>query len=47
MVFKLARSAEGHWVKLCGAAQMAKLMHGVPFKNGVEVKKEGRQEIAA
>ncbi len=47
MVFRLARSAEGHWVKLCGAAQMAKLMHGVPFKNGVEVQKESRQEIAA
>jgi transposase-like protein len=47
MVFKLARSAEGHWVKLCGAAQRAKLMHGVPFKNGVEVQKESRQEIAA
>jgi len=26
---------------------MAKLMHGVPFTNGVEVQKESRQEIAA
>ena len=47
MVFKLAKSAEGHWVKLCGTAQIAKLMQGVLFKNGVEVRKESRQEIAA
>jgi hypothetical protein len=47
MVFTLARSAEGHWVKLCGAAQMATLMHGVPFKNGVAVQKERYQKIAA
>jgi len=26
---------------------MAKLMRGVLFKNGVEVQKESRQEIAA
>jgi len=47
MVFKLAKSAEGHWVKLCGTAQMAKLMQGLLFKNGVEVRKESRQKIAA
>jgi putative transposase len=47
MVFRLARRAEGHWVKLCRAAQMAKLMHGVPFKHGVDVQKARRQEIAA
>ena len=47
MVFKLAKSAEGHWVQLCGSAQMATLMQGVLFKNGVEVRKESRQEIAA
>lgn len=47
MVFKLAKSAEGRWLRLRGTAQLAKLIRGVPFKNGVEVQKEGRQEIAA
>lgn len=47
MVFKLAKSAEGRWLRLRGTAQLAKLLRGVPFTNGVNVQKEGRQEIAA
>jgi transposase-like protein len=47
MVFKLAKSAEGRWLRLRGTEQIAKLMHGVQFKNGVETPQENRQEIAA
>ena len=47
MVFKLVKSAEGRWLRLRGTEQLAKLIRGVPFKNGVEVQKETRQEIAA
>jgi putative transposase len=47
MVFKLAKSAEGRWLKLRGTELIAKLLQGVQFKNGVEVQKENRQEIAA
>jgi transposase-like protein len=47
MVFMLAKSAERRWAKLCGTKQFAKILEGVPFKNGVAVQKERRQEIAA
>jgi len=47
MVFKLAKSAEQRWLKLRGAEMIAKVITGVPFKNGVEVQKTVRQEIAA
>ena len=47
MVFKLAKSAEGRWLRLRGTELIAKLIEGVRFKNGVEVKTESRQEIAA
>ncbi len=47
MVFKLAKSAEGRWLKLRGAELIAKVITGVPFKDGVEVQKENPQEIAA
>lgn len=47
MVFKLAKSAESRWLKLRGTQQIAKLLQGAQFKNGVEVQKESRQEIAA
>jgi putative transposase len=47
MVFKLARSAEGRWLRLRGTELIAKLIQDVQFKNGVEVQKESRQEIAA
>jgi transposase-like protein len=47
MVFTLAGSAEGRWLRLRGTELIAKLMQGVQFNNGVEVQKESRQEIAA
>ncbi len=42
-----AKSAEGRWLKLRGTGLIAKLLQGVQYKNGVEVQKENRQEIAA
>lgn len=47
MVFKLAKSAEGRWLKLRGAELIAKVITGAPFKDGVEIQKENPQEIAA
>jgi putative transposase len=47
MVFTLARSAEGRWLRLRGTELSAKLLQGVQFNNGVAVPKESRQEIAA
>ena len=47
MVFKLAKNAEQHWLKLRGSELIAKVITGVPFKDGVEVPEEHRQEVAA
>ena len=47
MVFKLSKSAEQRWLKLRGAEMIAKVITGVPFKNGIEVQQTVRQEIAA
>jgi len=47
MVFKLSKSAELRWLKLRGTEMIAKVITGVQFKNGVEVQKTVRQEIAA
>jgi putative transposase len=46
-VFKLSKSAEQRWLKLRGAEMIAKVIIGVPFKNGIEVHKTVHQEIAA
>ena len=46
-VFKLAKSAEQRWLKLRGAEIIAKVITGVPFKNGVEVQGSDRQRVAA
>ncbi len=46
-VFKLSKSAEQRWLKLRGTEMIAKVITGVQFKNGVEVQKTVRQEIAA
>ena len=46
-VFKLSISAEQRWSKLRGAEMIGKVISGVQFKNGVEVQKTARQEIAA
>ena len=45
-VFKLAKSAEQRWLKLRGAEIIAKVITGVPFKNGVEVQGSDRQRVA-
>ncbi|MHB1529310.1 MAG: hypothetical protein ACYCXT_07760 [Acidiferrobacteraceae bacterium] len=47
MVFKLSKNAEPHWLKLRGSELIAKVITGVPFKDGVEVPKENPQEVAA
>lgn len=39
MVFQLAREAEKHWRKLRGYKLIGKLLQGVQFKDGEEVKK--------
>lgn len=46
-VFKLAQSAEQRWRTLRGAEMLGKVITGVQFKNGVEVSKKDRQQIAA
>jgi putative transposase len=46
-VFKLSKSAEQRWLKLRGAEMIDKVITGVQFKNGIEVQKNVRQEIAA
>jgi transposase-like protein len=47
MVFKLAKSAEGRWLKLRGAGLIAKVITGITFKDGVEVQKTDHQKVAA
>ncbi len=47
MVFKLAKSAEGRWLKLRGSELIAKVITGIPFKDGVEVQKTDHQKVAA
>ena len=39
MVFKLSISAESHWRKLRGSQMIPKVMSGVEFKDGEELKK--------
>lgn len=38
MVYKLATSAEGHWKRLKGHELISKIINGVQFKDGEEVK---------
>jgi transposase-like protein len=47
MVFKLAKSAEDRWLKLRGSELIAKVIGGVPFKDGVAVQQDNPQDIAA
>jgi len=39
MAFKLILSAKRKWRKLDGSNQLAKLVEGVPFKNGIKITK--------
>jgi putative transposase len=47
MVFKLVTSAETRWRALRGSELIAKVITGVQFKNGVEVRNQSRQKVAA
>jgi transposase-like protein len=47
MVFKLVKSAEGRWRALRGAEMIAKVITGVQFKDGIEMRNQGRQKVAA
>jgi len=42
MVFKLIKAAEGSWRKLDGQNQLPKIIQGVKFANGVEVKNDNQ-----
>ena len=45
MMFKLSQCAEKNWRKLRGFNYLAKVIKGVPFKDGVEINKS--DQIAA
>ena len=47
MVFKLVKSAEGRWRALRGSEMIAKVITGVQFKDGIEMRNQGRQKVAA
>jgi transposase-like protein len=47
MVFKLVKSAEGRWRALRGSELIAKVITGVQFKDGIEMRNQGRQRVAA
>ena len=42
MIFKLGMCAEQNWRRLQGFDCLAKVIKGVKFKDGVEVKEAGR-----
>lgn len=45
MMFKLSQCAELNWRKLRGFNYLAKVIEGVPFKNGIEINKS--DQVAA
>ena len=45
MMFKLGQCAEKNWRKLRGFRSLAKVIRGVPFKDGIEINKS--DQIAA
>ena len=48
MVYKLARSAEKNWRRMTGANQIAQVIQGVKFKDGVKIEDQNRMpEYAA
>lgn len=42
MMFKLSQCAEENWRKLRGFNYLAKVIEGVPFKDGIEIIKSDR-----
>ena len=47
MVFKLLEGAQKSWRRLDGHNQLPKLVLGVTFNDGIEVKPTDRQPITA
>jgi putative transposase len=47
MIFKLAEAAEKGWRRLDGHDQLAKVIHGVKFTDGIEVVRSRAQTAAA
>jgi hypothetical protein len=47
MVFELVKSAQTRWRALRGSELIAKVITGVQFKNGVEVRNPSLQNVAA
>jgi hypothetical protein len=45
-MFKLVMAAAKTWHKLKGENQLPKVIHGVTFKNGVEVSNTPAQHVA-
>jgi hypothetical protein len=45
MMFKLAMSAEQGWRRLRGFAWLAKVIRGVKFRDGIEVRTEKRASL--
>ena len=46
MVFKLATAAQKHWRRLRGYQLIEKIIRGVKFKDGVEVKGIDQEKVA-
>ena len=42
MIFKLGMCAENHWRKLNGFDFLGKVITGVKFKNGIEMKSDNQ-----
>ena len=47
MAFKMARKAEESWRKINGYEQIGKVIRGVKFRDGEEVKEETEEDLAA
>jgi hypothetical protein len=45
MMFKLSQCAELNWLRLRGFNYLAKVIEGVPFKNGIEINES--DQVAA
>jgi putative transposase len=46
MIFKLAEAAEKSWRRLDGHNQLLKVIHGVKFTDGIEVRSQAQTAAA-
>jgi putative transposase len=46
MIFKLAEAAEKSWRRLDGHNQLSKVIHGVKFTDGIEVRSQAQTAAA-